>query len=91
MDNLGRWLENLKLEFHFFSSLNNYCALNFHLPLQNESNAITNKWLLISDPEDMLTAGAKGYLKVSVLVLRAGDVAPTVVEVFEDESDDIES
>jgi dysferlin len=33
------------------------------------------KWLLLSDPDD-LSAGAKGYLKVSLFVLAAGDEAP---------------
>ncbi|NWI12593.1 DYSF protein, partial [Crypturellus soui] len=38
-------------------------------------HALLRKWLLLSDPED-LSAGAKGYLKVSVFVLGPGDEAP---------------
>ncbi|NWQ72155.1 DYSF protein, partial [Neopipo cinnamomea] len=38
-------------------------------------HAFLRKWLLLSDPED-LSAGAKGYLKVSVFVLGPGDEAP---------------
>ncbi|XP_036843064.1 dysferlin isoform X1 [Oncorhynchus mykiss] len=42
----------------------------------NESrHAFLRKWLLLSDPDD-LSAGAKGYLKVSLFVLAAGDEAP---------------
>lgn len=33
------------------------------------------KWLLLSDPDD-LSAGVKGYLKVSLFVLAAGDEPP---------------
>ncbi|NXL48812.1 DYSF protein, partial [Podilymbus podiceps] len=38
-------------------------------------HALLRKWLLLSDPED-LSAGAKGYLKVSLFVLGPGDEAP---------------
>ncbi|NXK97492.1 DYSF protein, partial [Formicarius rufipectus] len=38
-------------------------------------HAFLRKWLLLSDPEDF-SAGAKGYLKVSVVVLGPGDEAP---------------
>ncbi|NXG25421.1 DYSF protein, partial [Grallaria varia] len=38
-------------------------------------HAFLRKWLLLSDPEDF-SAGAKGYLKVSVCVLGPGDEAP---------------
>uniref|UniRef100_A0A8K9XJZ2 Dysferlin, limb girdle muscular dystrophy 2B (autosomal recessive) n=1 Tax=Oncorhynchus mykiss TaxID=8022 RepID=A0A8K9XJZ2_ONCMY len=38
-------------------------------------HAFLRKWLLLSDPDD-LSAGAKGYLKVSLFVLAAGDEAP---------------
>lgn len=33
------------------------------------------KWVLLSDPDDT-SSGAKGYLKVSMFVLGAGDEAP---------------
>ncbi|KAL4660943.1 dysferlin [Arapaima gigas] len=38
-------------------------------------HAFLRKWLLLSDPDD-LSAGARGYLKVSLNVLAAGDEAP---------------
>ncbi|NXG88379.1 DYSF protein, partial [Stercorarius parasiticus] len=38
-------------------------------------HAFLRKWLLLSDPEDF-SAGAKGYLKVSLFVLGPGDEAP---------------
>uniref|UniRef100_H2LE95 Dysferlin, limb girdle muscular dystrophy 2B (autosomal recessive) n=1 Tax=Oryzias latipes TaxID=8090 RepID=H2LE95_ORYLA len=37
------------------------------------------KWLLLSDPDD-LSSGVKGYLKVSLFVLAAGDEPPCVEE-----------
>lgn len=36
------------------------------------------KWLLLCDPDD-LSAGVKGYLKVSLFVLAAGDEPPVSV------------
>lgn len=38
-------------------------------------HAILRKWLLLADPDD-LCAGARGYLKVSLIVLAAGDEPP---------------
>uniref|UniRef100_A0AAR2JZB3 C2 domain-containing protein n=1 Tax=Pygocentrus nattereri TaxID=42514 RepID=A0AAR2JZB3_PYGNA len=38
-------------------------------------HAILRKWLLLADPDD-LSAGARGYLKVSLFVLAAGDEPP---------------
>ncbi|NWX10519.1 DYSF protein, partial [Caloenas nicobarica] len=38
-------------------------------------HAFLRKWLLLSDSEDF-SAGAKGYLKVSLFVLGPGDEAP---------------
>lgn len=38
-------------------------------------HAILRKWVLLADPDD-LCAGARGYLKVSFIVLAAGDEAP---------------
>lgn len=37
------------------------------------------KWLLLCDPDD-LSAGVKGYLKVSLFVLAAGDEPPVSVK-----------
>lgn len=36
------------------------------------------KWLLLCDPDD-LSAGVKGYLKVSLFVLAAGDEPPVSI------------
>uniref|UniRef100_A0A8C5CQ83 C2 domain-containing protein n=1 Tax=Gadus morhua TaxID=8049 RepID=A0A8C5CQ83_GADMO len=44
-----------------------------------------DNWLLLSDPDD-LSAGVKGYVKVSLLVLAAGDEPP----VRDHEKEDIE-
>lgn len=38
------------------------------------------KWLLLCDPDD-LSAGVKGYLKVSLFVLAAGDEPPVRVKM----------
>ncbi|NXG38049.1 DYSF protein, partial [Dromaius novaehollandiae] len=46
--------------------------LHFFSPSEH---AFLRKWLLLSDPEDF-SAGAKGYLKVSLFVLGPGDEAP---------------
>ncbi|NXX11843.1 DYSF protein, partial [Podargus strigoides] len=43
--------------------------------LSPPEHAFLRKWLLLSDPEDF-SAGAKGYLKVSLFVLGPGDEAP---------------
>ncbi|KAF3837429.1 hypothetical protein F7725_004893 [Dissostichus mawsoni] len=40
------------------------------------------KWLLLCDPDD-LSAGVKGYLKVSLLVLAAGDEPPVCTKIME--------
>uniref|UniRef100_A0A8C2TRW6 Dysferlin n=1 Tax=Coturnix japonica TaxID=93934 RepID=A0A8C2TRW6_COTJA len=61
----------------------------FESPVDVESiyseprHAILRRWLLLSDPEDF-AAGAKGYLKVSLVVLGPGDEAPEVSEDKED-------
>lgn len=41
-------------------------------------HAIIRKWLLLSDPDDT-SSGAKGYLKVSIIVLGNGDEPPVSV------------
>ncbi|XP_027564704.1 dysferlin-like, partial [Neopelma chrysocephalum] len=53
-------------------------------------HAFLRKWLLLSDPED-LSAGAKGYLKVSVLVLGPGDEAPLEKKEVSEDKEDIEA
>eukprot|EP00076_Gallus_gallus_P040100 XP_025005638.1 dysferlin isoform X5 [Gallus gallus] len=52
-------------------------------------HAILRRWLLLSDPEDF-TAGAKGYLKVSLLVLGPGDEAPVEKKDVSEDKEDIE-
>uniref|UniRef100_A0A4W4HLZ9 C2 domain-containing protein n=1 Tax=Electrophorus electricus TaxID=8005 RepID=A0A4W4HLZ9_ELEEL len=46
-------------------------------------HAILRKWLLLADPDD-LSAGARGYLKVSLNVLAAGDEPPEGIQEKED-------
>ncbi|KAL8206464.1 UNVERIFIED_CONTAM: hypothetical protein K2H54_004430, partial [Gekko kuhli] len=47
------------------------------------------RWLLLSDPEDF-SAGAKGYLKVSLHVLGPGDEAPMEKKEGAEDKEDIE-
>ncbi|XP_039996404.1 LOW QUALITY PROTEIN: dysferlin [Xiphias gladius] len=47
------------------------------------------KWLLLSDPDD-LSAGVKGYLKVSLFVLAAGDEPPADKRECVEDKEDIE-
>uniref|UniRef100_A0A8C9X1G3 Dysferlin, limb girdle muscular dystrophy 2B (autosomal recessive) n=1 Tax=Sander lucioperca TaxID=283035 RepID=A0A8C9X1G3_SANLU len=47
------------------------------------------KWLLLCDPDD-LSAGVKGYLKVSLLVLAAGDEPPADKRECVEDKEDIE-
>ncbi|KAJ4948701.1 hypothetical protein JOQ06_020231, partial [Pogonophryne albipinna] len=47
------------------------------------------KWLLLCDPND-LSAGVKGYLKVSLLVLAAGDEPPADKRECVEDKEDIE-
>ncbi|TMS04767.1 Myoferlin [Larimichthys crocea] len=53
-------------------------------------HAIMRKWLLLSDPDDS-SSGARGYLKVSIIVVGTGDEPPTERRDISEEQDDIES
>ncbi|KAM6997545.1 myoferlin [Tautogolabrus adspersus] len=53
-------------------------------------HAIMRKWLLLSDTDDS-NSGARGYLKVSIIVVGTGDEPPTERRELSDEQDDIES
>nr|DBA29492.1 TPA: hypothetical protein GDO54_009716 [Pyxicephalus adspersus] len=52
-------------------------------------HAFLKKWLLLSDPEDF-SAGAKGYLKVSLFVLGPGDECPVEKKETVEDKEDIE-
>eukprot|EP00058_Branchiostoma_floridae_P023452 XP_002608942.1 hypothetical protein BRAFLDRAFT_85483 [Branchiostoma floridae] len=54
-----------------------------------EGHSFVRKWLLLSNPEDP-TGGAKGYLKVTMIVLGPGDDAPQSGKGTEGD-DDVES
>ncbi|XP_053730215.1 myoferlin isoform X1 [Synchiropus splendidus] len=54
------------------------------------SHAILRKWLLLSDPDDS-SSGAKGYLKVSIIVVVTGEEPPNDRKNVSEEQDDIES
>uniref|UniRef100_A0A673XS38 Myoferlin n=1 Tax=Salmo trutta TaxID=8032 RepID=A0A673XS38_SALTR len=55
--------------------------------LWSTAHAIMRKWLLLSDPGDS-SSGAKGYLKVSLVIVGTGDEPP---RERNEEQDDIES
>uniref|UniRef100_UPI00398EDE1E dysferlin-like n=1 Tax=Pristiophorus japonicus TaxID=55135 RepID=UPI00398EDE1E len=52
-------------------------------------HAFLRKWLLLADPDD-LAAGAKGYLKVNLVVLGTGDEAPIEKKDYAEDKEDIE-
>ncbi|XP_033469329.2 myoferlin isoform X1 [Epinephelus lanceolatus] len=54
------------------------------------AHAILRKWLLLSDPDDS-SSGARGYLKVSIIVVGTGDEPPIERSDISEEQDDIES
>ncbi|XP_012735941.2 myoferlin [Fundulus heteroclitus] len=53
-------------------------------------HSIMRKWLLLSDPDDSST-GARGYLKVSIIIVGTGDEPPSEKREPNEEQDDIES
>ncbi|XP_005991617.1 myoferlin isoform X1 [Latimeria chalumnae] len=53
-------------------------------------HTILRKWLLLCDPDDS-SSGSKGYLKVTMFVLGAGDEAPIEKKARDDDHDDVES
>ncbi|XP_014378104.1 myoferlin isoform X2 [Alligator sinensis] len=55
-----------------------------------DGHAVIRKWLLLSDSEDA-NSGAKGYMKVSLFVLGAGDEPPVEKRERDNENDDVES
>uniref|UniRef100_A0A3Q3IYK4 C2 domain-containing protein n=1 Tax=Monopterus albus TaxID=43700 RepID=A0A3Q3IYK4_MONAL len=54
------------------------------------AHTVMRKWLLLNDPDDS-SSGAKGYLKVSLFVVGAGDEPPVENRDPVDDQDDIES
>ncbi|KAM9809263.1 myoferlin isoform 1-T1 [Syngnathus typhle] len=53
-------------------------------------HAILRKWLLLSDPDDS-SSGAKGYVKVSIIVVVTGEEPPTEKRELSEDQDDVES
>uniref|UniRef100_A0A3B4FII8 Dysferlin n=1 Tax=Pundamilia nyererei TaxID=303518 RepID=A0A3B4FII8_9CICH len=73
-----------------FFSLFFLLALNLSLPPLFSGHCFLRKWLLLCDPDD-LSAGVKGYLKVSLIVLAAGDEPPADKRECVEDKEDIES
>uniref|UniRef100_A0A3Q2PPJ6 Dysferlin, limb girdle muscular dystrophy 2B (autosomal recessive) n=1 Tax=Fundulus heteroclitus TaxID=8078 RepID=A0A3Q2PPJ6_FUNHE len=61
----------------------------FKLVPHSSGHCFLRKWLLLCDPDD-LSAGVRGYLKVSVFVLAAGDEPPADKRECVEEKEDIE-
>uniref|UniRef100_A0A7N8XYQ2 Dysferlin, limb girdle muscular dystrophy 2B (autosomal recessive) n=1 Tax=Mastacembelus armatus TaxID=205130 RepID=A0A7N8XYQ2_9TELE len=59
--------------------------VNYH----PQGHCFLRKWLLLCDPDD-LSAGVKGYLKVSLFVLAAGDEPPADKRECVEDKEDIE-
>ncbi|KAF3708203.1 Myoferlin Fer-1-like protein 3 [Channa argus] len=53
-------------------------------------HAVMRKWLLLSDPDDSSSV-ARGYLKISIIIVGTGDEPPTEKKERNEELDDIES
>ncbi|KAH8869935.1 Dysferlin [Schistosoma japonicum] len=66
-------------------------SFKFDLSLVYECDrhSMLNKWLLLCNPEDPMS-GARGYLKISVVILEPGDEAPSMKVSESDEKEDIE-
>uniref|UniRef100_H2LS40 Myoferlin like n=1 Tax=Oryzias latipes TaxID=8090 RepID=H2LS40_ORYLA len=64
--------------------------VNMSLSDLSDEHAIMRKWLLLKDPDDS-TMGARGYLKVSIIIMGTGDEAPIENRLFRAEQDDLES
>uniref|UniRef100_A0A8C0IRA8 Dysferlin n=1 Tax=Chelonoidis abingdonii TaxID=106734 RepID=A0A8C0IRA8_CHEAB len=76
--------------FIMVSSRDKTAKLLFHKPgFSILEHALLRKWLLLSDSEDF-SAGAKGYVKVSLFVLGPGDEAPLEKKEVAEEKEDIE-
>ncbi|XP_070210966.1 myoferlin-like isoform X3 [Littorina saxatilis] len=60
------------------------------LVYDEQKHALLNKWLLLGDPEDTM-AGAKGYLKISAVIIGPGDEAPSMKVTDHLDDEDIES
>ncbi|XP_029977701.1 myoferlin-like isoform X3 [Sphaeramia orbicularis] len=54
------------------------------------AHCVMRKWLLLNDPEES-SSGAKGYLKVTLFVVGAGDEPPVENRESNDDQDDIEN
>uniref|UniRef100_A0A665VRB3 Myoferlin like n=1 Tax=Echeneis naucrates TaxID=173247 RepID=A0A665VRB3_ECHNA len=77
----------------FLSHCLKICLYALHLGIvicYPVGHAIMRKWLLLSDPDDS-RSGARGYLKVSIIVVGTGDEPPSERRDINEEQEDIES
>ncbi|XP_017319937.1 myoferlin isoform X1 [Ictalurus punctatus] len=87
--------ENIYIRVYNSSSLRSDSLLGeFKLDVgfiyDEPAHAIMKKWLLLSDPDDS-SAGARGYLKVNMIIVGTGDEPPAEKKEYNEEQDDIES
>ncbi|KAK3554312.1 hypothetical protein QTP70_020173 [Hemibagrus guttatus] len=87
--------ENIYIRLYNSSSLRSDSLLGeFKLDVgyvyDEPAHAIMKKWLLLSDPDDS-SSGARGYLKVNMIIVGTGDEPPSEKRESNEEQDDIES
>uniref|UniRef100_A0AAR2K7M5 C2 domain-containing protein n=1 Tax=Pygocentrus nattereri TaxID=42514 RepID=A0AAR2K7M5_PYGNA len=84
----------LILKYRIITVFLMYLNVLYHLyiiySVMCEAHAIMRKWLLLSDPDDS-SSGARGYLKVSMIIMGTGDDPPVEKREQIEEVDDIES
>ena len=68
-----KYIDNDNFHQHFFLSV--CLQVDIGMIYDEPQHSLLNKWLLLADPDDSM-AGAKGYLKVCVSVIGAGDEPP---------------
>ncbi|XP_034158677.2 myoferlin [Pangasianodon hypophthalmus] len=87
--------ENIYIRVYNSSSLRSDSLLGeFKLDVgyvyDEPAHAIMKKWLLLSDPDDS-SSGARGYLKVNMIIVGTGEEPPAEKKERNEEQDDIES
>uniref|UniRef100_A0A8C8M807 C2 domain-containing protein n=1 Tax=Oncorhynchus tshawytscha TaxID=74940 RepID=A0A8C8M807_ONCTS len=61
-----------------------------HSRINDQTHSVMRKWLLLNDPDES-SSGARGYLKVSMFIVGAGDESQVEKRDINDDQDDIES
>uniref|UniRef100_A0A8C7ID79 Myoferlin n=1 Tax=Oncorhynchus kisutch TaxID=8019 RepID=A0A8C7ID79_ONCKI len=78
------------IELHLTKSMCMNVNLLFSLNHPDSFFSLQMKWLLLNDPDES-SSGARGYLKVSMFIVGAGDESLVEKRDINDDQDDIES